>query len=423
VLAPNVPPPIDVPPVVKPVVAEPASALTVKAPVVPADLPTPPTAPPRPDDALPKIVPATDLTIVEAPEEEAAPAEETVFQDPGLPADPSGGIERPAPDGGPPTKRVTAIVETVEGDDDAPDLDRRSVFVYVLVALGIVAGAIIAFVGYHALSTPSYAVPNVVGLSEDEATNQVAANGWNIQKDHRRDDTQAQGNVISTQPAAGEKLKKGATFMMVVSDGPTLATLPEITGMPLDQARATLEAVQLVVREADTQFSEDMPAGNVLFWEVPAQQGLSAGGQVPKGTTVEVTVSAGPTPRLVPNLVGLSVDQARQKLTDVGLALGDISQEINNDVPAGQIVSSSPAAGASAARGATVSVLVSNGPDIVSVPDLRGLTKKEVDVALTQNGLVLGTVSGPLDGVVGGQEPAPGTKLTRGSKVNVVFGT
>ena len=425
VFVPNVPPPI----------AEPLSAITVKPTAFQSpDSETSSSGPSLLADAgLPVIVPAIapDIAPDIAPEDVALADIAPPF-DPGLPLivrfdDPVAGNEGTAsavrPPHENPPRRSTAKVETVEGDDDAPNFDRRSMLSYVLVALGLVIAAVIGIVGYRALSTPSYAVPNLIGVPEAEAVNQVAANGWTLAPQRQRDDAHAEGDVIRTEPSAGEKLKKGATLVMVVSEGPTLATLPEIAGLPIDQARTVLELVGLAVREADRAFDEAIPPGHVVFWSVPAQAGLTAGGEVPKGTTIEVVVSAGPSPRQVPNLLGLTVQQARDKLAESSLALGTVTEEFNAQVPAGQVISSAPAAGGSVTRATAVSVVVSKGLDSVSVPRLLGLNQAAMETALLDAGLLVGSTSGPLDGVVAGTDRAAGSLVPRGTKINVIFGT
>jgi serine/threonine-protein kinase len=463
---PNVPPPTDdaVPEaVVRPSITPASGAVSPRrhrpppgpaidpmlAPQEPAEPPEPLADPPALPVAEPAVVADEDLwgtgpvpvvlpaaTLAEVPDlvhdgtvelPEIVSGESPVLLDPGL----AGGLLDDAGIGevgadwaaAAAHRKATATVESVEGDDDALNLDRRRVFVYVLVALGLVIAAVIGIVGYRALGTPSHVVPNLIGVSEAEATNQVAANGWQLEVRRQSDDTQVQGNVVRTEPAAGDKLKKGATFVMVVSNGPTLATVPEIAGMSLDQARASLTAAGLTVREAKRVANESVAAGMIISWSVPAQAGIVAGGQVPKGTTIEVVVSAGPAPRKVPGLVGLTIEEARQKLAAQGLVLGTIASEFNDQVAVGLVITSDPATGAKAAKGASVNVTVSKGADLATVPKLIGLTKAQVDQVLADAGLVLGSITGPVDGVVAGTDFAAGTKVPKGTKISVVFGT
>lgn len=319
--------------------------------------------------------------------------------------------------------RRTATVETVEGDDDVLNIDRRSFVSYVLVALALVAAAVVGVVGYRALSTPSRAIPNLIGTPEAQAANIVADNGWEIEVRRERDDTQPQGAVTRTDPAAGDRLRKGGTLVVVVSDGPTLSKLPKLEGLSVDSARSTLTSLGLLMREAARVDSDTVPAGQVISWSVPAQEGLAVGSQVPKGTTVEVVVSAGPSTRSVPILIGKTVEQARAELEPLGFVIGTITEVFSEAGAPGEVLATDPEAETRASSGTVVNLTVSKGPDLVVVPDLIGKTFKEAQELLTKTGLQLGSTTGPRTGVVAGADIPAGTQVRRGTQISVIFGT
>ena len=91
--------------------------------------------------------------------------------------------------------------------------------------------------------------------------------------------------------------------------------------------------------------------------------------------------------------------------------------------PEGTGSDATPGAGASAVRDAPVNVVVSKGPDVISVPDLRGKTRAEMEQLIADAGLVVGSVSGPADGRVAAQTPTPGSQVARGTRVHVTLGT
>jgi serine/threonine-protein kinase len=172
----------------------------------------------------------------------------------------------------------------------------------VVLVVALLAGG---FVTFLLLKEDSYTVPDLTGISEGVARNQVAENGWDVVVQTERDDDQAQGNIIRTDPAAGEKLKENNTIVFVVSAGPTLSTLPDVTGLPVADATATLSASRLDLTVADSVFDEVVPKDAIISWTVPAQPGLTAGTEVMQRTVVAVVVSKGPQPRVVPLLIGL----------------------------------------------------------------------------------------------------------------------
>ena len=320
-----------------------------------------------------------------------------------------------------PLTRRWSTIETVEGDDDVLNVDRRRLVKYALLAAALVVLAVIGIVGYRTLSTPSPVVPNLIGLPQAQASNLVAENGWTLEVRRVRDDAQAQGDVVSTDPAAGERLKKGSTLVLVVSDGATLSVLPDVTGLEVATARDQLTAAGLTMREGQSLASETVPAGAVISWSVSEQASLAAGSQVPKGTTIDVVVSSGSSNRTVPDLVGRTPEDAAAQVDAVGLVLGATTEEFSNSVEAGHIVSSSPGSGATATVGESVSLVVSKGKDLVVMPKVIGKSLQEATDALTKVGLVAGSVTGGVEGTVSWALYPPGDKLVRGTAVAMVM--
>lgn len=313
--------------------------------------------------------------------------------------------------------RRTATIETVEGDDDVLNIDRRSMLKYVLSALAVLAVAVLGVIGYRALSAPSRTVPNLTGMTEAQAANVVADNGWKLEVRRVRDDGQAQGDVVRTDPASGDRLRRGDSLVLVVSDGPTLSALPDVTGLDVDAARSALSVIGLTMREAQQVASETVPLGTVISWSVPEQAGLTAGSQVPKGTTIEVVVSSGSPNRTVPNLSGLTVEEATARLALGELVLGSTSEEFSTTVEVGRVIASNPAADAGATVGAAVNVIVSKGPDLVKMPKVVGATLQAATDALTKAGLKIGSVTGGQDGTVSWSNVSAGDLVLRGSTV------
>ena len=313
--------------------------------------------------------------------------------------------------------RRTATIETVEGDDDVLNIDRRSMLKYVMSALAVLVIAVLGVIGYRALSAPSRTVPNLTGMTEAQAANVVADNGWELDVRRVRDDGQAQGDVVRTDPASGDRLRRGDSLVLVVSDGPTLSALPDVTGLDVDAARSALSVIGLTMREAQQVASETVPLGTVISWSVPEQAGLTAGSQVPKGTTIEVVVSSGSSNRTVPNLGGLTVEEATARLALGELVLGSTSEEFSTTVGVGRVIASNPAAGAGATVGAAVNVVVSKGPDLVKMPKVVGATLQAATDALTKAGLKVGSVTGGQDGTVSWSNVSAGDLVLRGSTV------
>ncbi|WP_053628816.1 Stk1 family PASTA domain-containing Ser/Thr kinase [Streptomyces sp. XY511] len=121
----------------------------------------------------------------------------------------------------------------------------------------------------------------------------------------------AQGSVISTNPPGGEKRAPDTAVSIVVSKGRPVP-VPGVTGLPFEQAKATLEGLGLKVVAAPEQVNAPSDPGTV------ANQSIGAGTQAAAGETVTLTVSKGPRQLPVPNVVGQDVDTARKTLEAAG---------------------------------------------------------------------------------------------------------
>jgi serine/threonine-protein kinase len=296
--------------------------------------------------------------------------------------------------------------------------------IILVVLLGLGA---IAFAGYQLFRTKSYEVPDLIGVDEAIARNEVAGNDWTIVTEHERSDAQPEiGSVIRTEPLAGAMLDEGDSILFVISDGPELRTLPDFVGDELQAARDELYDLALESEVLDAEYSEDVPAGLVISWSVRDNPALVAGAQVLPGTVIELVPSQGPEPRKVPELVGLNAEQARAELRSLRLR-GDRGDDVfSDDVEAGIIVQQSPPAGTTVERGSRVSFQVSKGPDLVTLPDLEGLTYAEAEEALLDAGFSIGDLLGTTEGTfvslsIDGAEAEPGESFRRGTAVDLIF--
>ena len=137
-------------------------------------------------------------------------------------------------------------------------------------------------------------VPPVVGLTYDDASAQLQSKGLTATRQDVRSNT-TQGQVIEADPQGGTSVERGSTVALKVSRG--TASVPDVIGATTARATSELESAgfQVQTREAS---SSDAPNGTV------SQQSPSAGADLAVGSNVTITVSTGPAPVNVPNLVG-----------------------------------------------------------------------------------------------------------------------
>jgi serine/threonine-protein kinase len=328
----------------------------------------------------------------------------------------------------PPTTQVSTVDPTPSGilyDDERSS--RRWGRILAIGAVVIAGLAALGVVLFLLLRTKSYEVPDLVGIDEAVALNEISGNGWVIETERERSDEVPEvDHVVRTIPAAGEQLDEGETFVMVVSDGPELRAIPELAGLTLADARAALDELRLVLVEGEPAFSETVPAGSVISWQVEGNASLVAGAQVLPDTVIGVTVSLGPEPRPAPDLTNQTIDEATAALGAVQLVIARAEDEFSSTIEVGRIVTQDPPPGTPVARDGTVTVRVSKGPDLVPIPDLTGQTYPQAQQTLADAGFVienlLGTTQGTFVSIeVGGTEVAAGATFPRGTAVDLVF--
>jgi serine/threonine-protein kinase len=313
-----------------------------------------------------------------------------------------------------------AVVAAGVDIEDKPLIGR-----WIVAAVAVLALITGGYFLFSALQKDSYAIPDLIGVDQGEATNLVTEFKWEIVVVEEANEELPVGAVIRTDPETGKKLETGKALTFVVSTGPPPVPLPELNGLDAATALATLTDGGLVLGVETPEYSEDVPAGVITRWTISSQPTLVAGQEVIKGTAVDTFVSQGPAPRVVPDLTGMSIESATTALTDLQLTInrGDDQFSI---VAAGGVATQSPAAGESLARGTAVTVAISKGPDLVAVPQLLSLKFDKVGPALEAAGFVLGTVSGntrgfPIAVFSAGQPVAVGQLLPRGTVLDVLY--
>ena len=287
------------------------------------------------------------------------------------------------------TSTSSAVGTATSSETESAERSARSrrrwpwvVLVVLLLTGGLAAG------WWFVIRTPTTEVPSLVGLDVAEAT--AAASRAQLRVDTSRQvrvDGSAPGDVVDQDPSAGAERAEDSVVRLTVSQGPTLVAPPAVAGMAEAEARAALSGVGLVPGASTSAVSETVPKGAVVS-VAPGAAGpaLDAQGMVPKGTTVDLVVSSGPAPRTVPDgLVGATQADAQTKLAAVQL-VASASPDYSETVPAGTVITTNPSAGQQVARDSTVTLVVSQGPAPVPIPDVRGMPGPIAAAALTVAG-------------------------------------
>ena len=226
--------------------------------------------------------------------------------------------------------------------------------------------------------------------------------------------------VANTDPPFGTGVAPGSTVQLLLSTGPKQLPVPAFAGMSEADATAAVKAAPFTLKDTLHQFDATVAEGTVI--DALAGDGSSLTGVATYGELQPVTliVSAG----ALPDLAGLSVDDATAKLTAVGLELGTINQaEFSDTVPQGNVIRAQGGDGATVIRtGDTVDLITSKGVEQVEVPDVTGMTVNEATDTLVAAGFVVAD-PGLNDGLrnvyrVTGTNPSAGQVVNKGSTVS-----
>jgi serine/threonine-protein kinase len=292
----------------------------------------------------------------------------------------------------------------------------------MLLVLAALGG--IGYLAWVLFQTPKHEIPAVLGLPQDEALALVDDFKWDIDiAEGRSDEYPDPGVVMLVTPGAGEDLSEGSPLLITISVGPEYRQVPDLAGMPIAEATAEIERLRLVAGEPTEAFSETVPAGSIISGAV---DGVGVGDNVLPGATVNLVVSSGPQQRRVPQLRGLTVEQATQLLGDLGLQIVVEDPVFDDDVVSGDIAVQSPVPDTNVDRDSTITVSASKGPDLVTLPDLSGMTLAEIGQALEDSSLHLGPVMGVTSGVfyeayLDGEQLDEGAQVKRGSQISILI--
>ncbi|MEJ7568168.1 MAG: PASTA domain-containing protein [Gaiellaceae bacterium] len=243
------------------------------------------------------------------------------------------------------------VAETVvEEREEVPVRRPPLIWPWLLAFLVLVLGGLGAY--YYFSQEDENTVPAVVGEREENAQASVREAGFEPRSE-QQESPKPSGVVIDQSPDGGTELEEGKTVLLTVSSGPPRETVPDVVGEQTAEAVAALEAANF---EADvTEAFSDEQAGTVI------RQEPAAGGNLKEGSTVALTVSKGPEPVEVPDVVGTTSSEATATLRDAGLEANLVP--VPSDRTAGTVLAQNPAAGTTAKSGSKVRLNVAQAPD------------------------------------------------------------
>ena len=245
-----------------------------------------------------------------------------------------------------------------------------ALFAFILAFLW----AFLSFGNFWSNSTVD--VPNVVGKQLSVATRLLEERHLRVSSSEVTNSDVPAGQVISQSPEPGESVKEQRLVHLVVSKGAGDITIPDLQGMSFDQAREKLKSLGLSIGKV-TYVSDTSKDDGVVI-----SQGLQAGGKASKGATVDITVNQTKSSTIeIPNVVGMTIKEAKEALGNLGLSISKISGS-NEDTAI--VTDVSPAPGSSVKRDESVSLVGEAKADKKDSQSSKnsGPTKGEIDVTV-----------------------------------------
>lgn len=251
------------------------------------------------------------------------------------------------------------------------------------IIVGVVIAAIIAIVvGIAACALgggdEKQVVPDVTNMSLGEAKTALEDAGFKIGAENEvYSATVSAGKVVSTNPPAGREAAKGSRVDLNVSKGTEQVAAPDLKGQTKDEAMRTLSAAGLNGQEGEAIFSDSVNKDCV------AEQDTPAGTQLNKGDTIVFHLSKGVEEVGVPNVVGASSSEAESALKSAGFTVKK-SYGYSSSIFKGNVISQDKTG--NAAKGSTVTITISNGPEEAKVPNVVDKSQADAKSALEAAG-------------------------------------
>ena len=275
--------------------------------------------------------------------------------------------------------RTPAEIVAEQRAATAPARRRRNLRTagFVLLFSGIVAAGAWWFMtnGPGAFTT----VPDVIGSSQESATSVLDLHGLDA-TETKVFDQAVPGTIVATTPEADARIRKDGSVELAVSQGPEMTTVPEgLVGMSFDDAAVALKAARLTIGESIAPYDDVAPVGSVMAVSAEPTASLEV------DSVIVLTVSQGREPLTIISVIGASQDQAAKDLEEIGLRVAAVPA-FSDTVDAGRVMDQNPKQGVAGHRMDTVTITVSQGPEMIEVPNVIDRSQDKATEALKAAG-------------------------------------
>ncbi|MDI6816404.1 MAG: Stk1 family PASTA domain-containing Ser/Thr kinase [Actinomycetota bacterium] len=264
-------------------------------------------------------------------------------------------------------------------------------------------------------------VPDLTEKTEAEAAAMLKAKGLRLGDVNKAfSNTLDPGVIISQQPGADEKLEEGKEVAVTVSMGRELVTVPDVTNDTSAIATNKLNKAGLELGNSEYEFSEEFEQDKVIR-TVP-----EIGEEVPADTKVNLIISKGQDSVQIQDVEGKTAAEAKSILEGDDLQVTP-SESFHDSIDIGTVIRTVPIAGSLVKKGSMVTVYVSKGPELITVPKVLEKLEDEANAILVEKGFnidvqILNGVPASQDNRVISQDPSQGEQRRKGTVVLIVVG-
>lgn len=260
------------------------------------------------------------------------------------------------------------------------------------------------------------AVPTVAGQQQGRAVSAIQDAGLHARVQQAFSEKVARGVVVSADPGAGADARKNSTVTLTVSKGPERYTVPSVVGRSEAAARAAIGKAHLAVGTVTQAYDEKIATGKVV------RADPEGGSAQKRGTQVDLVISKGRQPIDIADVTGQSKADAQQTLRDAGFTVTFGPEQHSDTVAKGDVISQTPAGGGTGHRGDSIQLVVSQGPVMVTVPKVIGMSSGAAKDKLEGLGFTVKThypLLVPVLFQVQGQSVKADTQAAKGSTITI----
>ncbi|MFH0800934.1 MAG: PASTA domain-containing protein [bacterium] len=276
------------------------------------------------------------------------------------------------------------------------------------IAVAVVALLVAFFIFFWLRQVRTVTVPSLVNLPFEAARSLMGEKKVNLEiKGEVVNDALPNRTIARQDPEAGTLIRSGQTIFVVVTKKEDLIQVPNMVGLDLKKAVLLLSPGNFILRISREVASDKAKAGQIL------SQKPEAGLMAKIGSSIMLEISKGVAPRLVPDIVGLSLKEAEKMLARGNLIVQIAGRGSSDNLPADYIISQEPKSGEKTPEYSTVKVVISGGEGNLYAPNLLGKSLQEARKILAGKSLSLKTEGDYEESFqVVSQAPSAGQTLT-----------